>query len=367
MSDDREAVRLAKWPFYLADVLLCGVVFFVLYQLGTFEGTSDLVIVSICLGVVAIAAWFSVMPWLKEHEARVKVADSTNLKTSLEQIKGVEKVAELIRQSNGQWQAIQDTSARTLASAHEITDRMKFEADEFMKFMAQAQDQERTGLRLEVEKLRRMEGDWIKVAVGMLDHTYAVFRAAERSGQQGLIAQLGQFQNACREVARRMGLAPFVPVVGENFDARTHQLADPKAEVPEGAKLQEALACGYTYQGQLLRRALVVAAAEEQEQPPSPAPETPTEFRSTMEGHREVPVFADQVTEDVPEAPASIAADELDENSPPVPEAEVFEDLSSLESVTEEDVSKEESTEAQPQTGAAPQAPKPRPQDELPF
>jgi molecular chaperone GrpE (heat shock protein) len=258
MSDDRAPARLAKWPFYLADLLLCAVIFFVLNQLGAFEGTTDMLIVLACLVVAAIAAWLSVLPWLKEHHAAIQLSDSSNLKSSLEQIRSVEKVADLIRQSNSQWQGVQDASARTLASAREITDKMKLEADEFMKFISSAHDQERAGLRLEVEKLRRMEADWIKVAVQMLDHVFALARAAERSGQQQLIKQLQQFQNACRDVARRMGLAAFVPAVGEPFDHRAHQLPNPQMTAQEGDRIKDVLASGFTYQGQLLRRSLVL-------------------------------------------------------------------------------------------------------------
>jgi molecular chaperone GrpE (heat shock protein) len=258
MSDDRAPARLAKWPFYLADLLLCAVIFFVLNQLGPFEGTTDMLIVIACLITAAIAAWFSLLPWLKEHHASIQLSDSSNLKSSLEQIRNVEKVADLIRQSNSQWQGVQDASARTLASAREITDKMKLEADEFVKFISNAHDQERAGLRLEVEKLRRMEGDWIKVAVQMLDHVFALARAAERSGQQQLIKQLQQFQNACRDVARRMGLTPFVPVIGDVFDHRAHQLPNPQMTAQEGDLIKDVLASGFSYQGQMLRRSLVL-------------------------------------------------------------------------------------------------------------
>ena len=272
MLDERRPVKLAKWPFYLADLVLSGIIVFVLYQLGTFEGTTEMVIVAACLVAATVAAWISIIPWMKEHDAAVQLNDSSNLKSSLEQIKSVEKVADLVRQSNLQWQSIQDASARTIATAGEITDRMKTEADEFMKFLAQAHDQERAGLRLEVEKMRRMEGDWIKVAVQMLDHTYALYRAAERSGQRNVIAQLSQFQNACRAVVRRMGLAPFTPGAGDLFDARAHQLPDAKQTIPEGAKISEVLASGFTYQGQLLRRALVMLENPNRPAETHPAP-----------------------------------------------------------------------------------------------
>ena len=281
MSDDR--ARLAKWPFYVADLLLSAVVVFVLYRLGKFEGTAEILIVTVCVAAAAVAAWISVLPWLKEHDAMVHLNDSSNLKSSVEQIKGVEKVADLIRQSNTQWQGVQEASARTVASAHEITEKMKLEADEFMKFIAQAHDQERAGLRLEVEKLRRMEGDWIKVAVQMLDHVFALNRAAERSAQAGLIKQINQFQGACRDVARRMGLTTFVPATGDIFDQRAHQLTNPQLTAQEGDRIGDVLATGFTYQGQLLRRSLVVLE--------NSAP--PVEPAAPEESAREIPMFAD--------------------------------------------------------------------------
>src|SRR5688572_32981152 len=102
MSEQRGSVRLAKWPFYLADLVLSGVVVLVLYRLGSFQGTNEMLIVVACLIVAAIAAWISVLPWLKEHHASVDLGESANLKSSVEQIKGIEKTADLIRQSNAQ-------------------------------------------------------------------------------------------------------------------------------------------------------------------------------------------------------------------------------------------------------------------------
>jgi molecular chaperone GrpE (heat shock protein) len=325
MSDDRVPARLAKWPFYLADLLLSAVIFFVLYRLGTFEGTTEMIIVTVCVAAAAVAAWISILPWLKEHDASVHLKDSGNLKSSLEQIHSVEKVAELIRQSNAQWQTVQDASARTVASAREITDRMKVEADEFMKFISQAHDQERAGLRLEVEKLRRMEGDWIKVAVQMLDHIFALTRAAERSGQAQLIRQLHQFQGACRDVARRMGLATFVPAAGEPFDQRAHQLTDPQATAQQGDKIQDVMACGFTYQGQLLRRSLVTLEGAKSEEPLAVPVEdqsvselqepSETEPQPRVEGEQ------DREGESVAEEPEVVAPSAVEEQSPGVVES----------------------------------------------
>ena len=393
MSDDRQPARLAKWPFYLADLLLCAVIFFVLYQLGTFEGTTEMLIVVACLVTAAIAAWISVLPWLKEHSGAVQVSDSANLRSSLEQIRSVEKVADLIRQSNIQWQGVQDASGKTLTAAREISEKMKVEADEFMKFISHAHDQERAGLRLEVEKMRRMEADWIKVAVQMLDHVFALTRAAERSGQAQIIKQLQQFQNACRDVARRMGLAPFVPTLGDTFDQRTHQLPNPQTHAAEGATIQDVLACGFTYQGQLLRRSLVLlegsaeeasqsapanediqsepevqapsganepAALPEMQNPDTLAPETQEEPSiSSADDMESTPVFKDEGT-----VPVFKDSPEGDSGPPETLDDEAVTTTEEPQSVVDADVTE---SDRKPERVRGGRAPKRAGQDELPF
>jgi molecular chaperone GrpE (heat shock protein) len=292
MSESQAAPKLQKWPFYLADLVLSGIAAYVLWRLGVIQGTTQVAISIACLCAAAFGAWLSITPWLVEYRTHSSLAENSSLKGTLEQIQNLEKVADLIRQANAQWQGVQDAAGRTVVASREIADRMKTESEEFMKFMENAHDQERAGLRLEVEKLRKMEGDWLKVVVQMLDHTYGLFRAAERSGQQNLIMQLGQFQNALRDAARRMGLTPFLPSIGEKYDSRGHQLANPPPMVDENATVGEILATGFTYQGQLLRRSLVElnqnAATEE-----APGAVALPEETVPAEAPAEVPVFAD--------------------------------------------------------------------------
>jgi len=60
---------------------------------------------------------------------------------------------------------------------------------------------------------------------------------------------MAQFQDACRDAARRVGLVPIVSQPGEAFDAKIHQL-DNDAVAPENAVIADTLAQGYLYQGQ---------------------------------------------------------------------------------------------------------------------
>ena len=97
----------------------------------------------------------------------------------------------------------------------------------------------------------------MQVLVRILDHVYALNQGALRSGQPNLVAQLGSFQNACRDAARRVGLTPFVAKDSEPFDAQRHQLVEGDTQPFAGAVVRETIASGYTFQGKLLRPALV--------------------------------------------------------------------------------------------------------------
>src|SRR5262249_4035182 len=108
---------------------------------------------------------------------------------------------------------------------------------------------------------------------------------------------------------------PFVPLNGEKYDPRGHQLPNPPAVVDENATVGEVLASGFTYQGQLLRRSLVLL---DERRPPGPdvalsereephAVETPEETAvfaepsGVAEPERSVPDQAEQPI--VPEMP----------------------------------------------------------------
>jgi molecular chaperone GrpE (heat shock protein) len=133
---------------------------------------------------------------------------------------------------------------------------MSTEMKSFIEFLEKANDAERQHLRLEVEKLKRGESDWVAVLVRVMDHVYAIHAAGVRSGQRNVVQQLTQFQNACRDALRRVGLVPIEVEPGTPFDAEQHQL--PEGETPEaGVKVAGTLATGYTLRGERVRPPLV--------------------------------------------------------------------------------------------------------------
>jgi molecular chaperone GrpE (heat shock protein) len=158
---------------------------------------------------------------------------------------------------------------------------MTAEVQSFTEFMQQANEKERGTLRIEVEKLRRAEADWLQVLVRTLDHVFALHQGALRSGQPGLIEQLGHFQNACRDAARRVGLTPFSANEAEPFDPQRHQLVDGAAQPAPDAVVAQTIAAGYTFQGRLIRPALV-SLRETPAAVSAPAPEAAPTPQSSL-------------------------------------------------------------------------------------
>src|SRR5580765_1126535 len=178
-----EPPRLSKWPFYVGDLLLSGLAVWIMRQSPVpYPGITILFLV-ICVGA---GAWLSVTPFLTEYRAALKMAESDTLATTVGQIQNVHHVGEQITTATAQWQILQEQSARTAAIAKEVADQMTAEAQAFGDFMQKANDTEKGHLRLEVDKLRRGEGEWLQSIVRILDHVYALHQAGVRSGQPAL-------------------------------------------------------------------------------------------------------------------------------------------------------------------------------------
>jgi molecular chaperone GrpE (heat shock protein) len=251
---DSIAPKLAKWPFFVGDVLLLGTAYFVCSQSKFALGHWELCVVLLC---VVGGAVLGIAPFLLEYSALAKVAEAGALTSVVSQLKKIEEIAGQISGATGKWQDAQEQADKTAGAAKDIAERMTGELQAFSEFMQRANDSERATLRLEVEKLRRGEGEWLQVLVRVLDHVYALYQGACRSGQPKLIEQVAGFQNACRDAARRVGLTPFTANEAEPFDAQRHQLVEENAKPPADAVVAETVATGYTFQGRPLRLALV--------------------------------------------------------------------------------------------------------------
>jgi len=246
--------RLNKLPFYIADVVLIVLAGWIM--LGNRHPLTLGAQVLMALCVVAAFA-FAVLPYVLASQTLVKLSEADRLTDAVTQINRIEEAAEKVQLATGLWQGVQEHSGKTVTAAKELTERMASEARSFTEFMRKSNDSEKSTLRLEVDKLRRAEGDWLQVIVRLMDNVYALYQAAARAGQNNVTEQLGRFQNVCRDATRRIGLTPFEAGQDEPFDKAKHQVLEPPDPMPDDARVGETIATGYTFQGQVLRLPLV--------------------------------------------------------------------------------------------------------------
>ncbi len=249
--------KIPKWPFLLANAVLIIAAAALIYQAAHPISQTE---IFISTGCVALGALLGCLPFVLDYRATGKLIEGNAVGAVAEQLRDLKEYSAQISAATGQWALVQEATKgnteKTVAAAAEIAGRMTEEIRDFNEFQLKLNDTEKGALRLEVEKLRRAEGEWLQVVVRILDHIFALHNAAARSGQPELAAQIGQFQNACRDAARRVGLTPFQAAPEEEFDAqkhRAHGVENPPAE----AVVAETLAPGLTFQSRLIRPALV--------------------------------------------------------------------------------------------------------------
>jgi len=259
--------RLPKLPFVVADIGLLGVACLI-FRNGHAPMTPwDMFF---CAASVALGAVLCVAPFLLEYRAAMKLTEADRLANAVLQIENIEIIGRQINHATANWQGAHEQANKTVDAAREIAESITAEARSFSEFLKKANEAEKNNLRLEVDKLRRVESEWLQILVRILDHIFALNQAAVRSGQASIVTQLGQFQTACRDIARRVGLVPFVAIPGEPFDPKTHQLNDAKVVPEETARVAETIATGYSFQGQLVRPALVALQASPAADQPEP-------------------------------------------------------------------------------------------------
>jgi len=254
------------WPFLIVDILFLALGVFIFRQASKPMLWWEAGSLILCAGLGAGAL---ITPFLCRAANSQSLLQAQKLADAAEKIQRLDQLASQISNSTAQWQIVQDTSAKTVQTATELAQSMAAEAKAFAEFLQKANDAERIHLRLEADKLRRAEGEWLQIVIRILDQVHALFQGAVKSGQPALAEQIGHFQNACRDIPRRVGLSALSAQSGEPFDPKRHQLM-PDAPAWENALIQDTLAPGYTYQGQMVRRALVRL-----QEPPPPAPAPP--------------------------------------------------------------------------------------------
>jgi molecular chaperone GrpE (heat shock protein) len=278
--------NVPKAPFLAAWLVLLAVAGYL--ALASHHPLGLVEVVAIVLCVVA-GSLLGVLPFILEYQATARLLEVNGLTTVADKIQRLDAVASQIAACTNDWTNAQTQADKTAGLAREIATRMGAEVKQFSEFMQRLNDTEKNALRLEVEKLRRAEGDWLQVLVRILDHVFALHAAAEHSGQPRVAAQIKQFQAACHDAARRVGLSLFVAELEEPFNPELHQAVGLKENPPANAVVAETVGAGFKYQGKVVRPVLVrlreprEIPALEPEPQSRPEPEDDSQPQLTLE------------------------------------------------------------------------------------
>jgi len=279
--------KITKWPFIAAGIALLVVAAVLATRPAQAITETEIILAT---ASVALGAVLACLPFILEYRAIKKLIEVNAVTTITDQLHDLKTYSAQISTATDQWARVQDATKghadKTVAGAKEIADRMTVEIREFNEFQVKLNDTEKSALRLEVEKLRRAEGEWLQVVARILDHVYALHTAAVRSNQPEVAAQIGSFQNACRDAARRVGFTPFGAEAGEKFDAQKHRVHGVE-NPPADSAIAELLAPGISFQGRLVRPALVRLQSAEA---PAQAPEKIEEEKISSPAADELPL-----------------------------------------------------------------------------
>ncbi len=245
-----------KWPFLVGDVLLLGTAAGLAWAAHAGRlpfGTGTAAVIA---GAVAAGAWLLTRPYRMEYEAAMRASEQVSLAGTLDQIRLVQQAGRDIQAAVAGFQGAGDAARLARTASEELADRLQSEREAFSAFLQKSNDQDRQAMRLELEKLHRGEQETLNVILHLLDHTFALHQAGVRSGQPGLVQQLGQFRAACLDAVRRLGIAAHEARPGDAFDPEMHETADGTASQP-GARIQGTVACGYSIRGVGVRRIVV--------------------------------------------------------------------------------------------------------------
>ena len=256
MMNDVTNWKVPKWPFLAIYAAMLGFAYYFILR-----APQSLHHWEIAAGCVVAGAVVCLTPFYLDYRAMERALEINALGAATEKILNLEKISEQINAATNHWNVIQGNvsaeAGKSTAATKAIADKMTEEARRFSEFMLKMNDNEKAALRLEVEKLHRGEGEWLQILVRILDHVFALHVGAVRTGDPRFIEPISSFQNACHETVRRLGLTPFIAEPDKPLDAERHQVAGKPEKIPNGALVAETIGTGYTFQGKLLRPALV--------------------------------------------------------------------------------------------------------------
>ena len=228
-------MAVPKWPFFLSDIIFIGLGYWISTLIRGEPESWQIISIMVC---AVFGTGFAVAPFYFEYRAEAKAVEIAQLTSVAKEVNKMENVAAQISEATENWEAVQEQSTQTAKLAEEIAQGIAASVKEHDAFMAQAGNEEVGALKLEVEKLRRAEVDWVNTLVATLDLVYRLERSAVASGKEQFIRTMGQFQGQCRDTARRVGLVAFEAENGVPFDSDQHALP-PKIRPRKASRLSK--------------------------------------------------------------------------------------------------------------------------------
>ena len=250
-------VAVPKWPFLFADAIFIGLGYWISTLIQGPAQPWQVISILVC---ALFGASFAIAPFYFEFKAEAKAIEIAQLTSVAKEVGNMKAVAKKISEASENWDSVQEASAQTAKLAEEIAEGIQASVKEHDAFMTKACTDELKTLRLEVEKFRRMETDWAKSLVSVLDLVYRLERSAAASGKKPFIKTTGIFQNHCRDEARRVGLVAFEAEQGAVFDPELHAVPDGEKAPEDTAKIAETRLPGFRLQGQIIRKPLVAVS-----------------------------------------------------------------------------------------------------------
>ena len=247
---------VVKWPFLLADFSVLVAAAGLAWLAHNRELPWSLGLAAVIAAAVMAGAWILITPFLRDHDARLKLQEQAGLADTVAQIRQMEKVAASVATTSNQVASSQTGLTNAIEASRSLVGVMHEERQAFTEFLQRRDDQERQTMRLELDKLRRGEEETMKEICHLLDHNYAVFLAGQRSGQPAVAQQLANYRAVCLDSVRRLGIVAHEAVVGEGFNPDFHQTWDGQPPAPE-SRITGTVACGYTIRSLPVRPIIV--------------------------------------------------------------------------------------------------------------
>lgn len=252
---------LSPWPFLLIDgTLLVAAA----ALLNTAERPLPFSMGGLIAALVVVGGAIALFPFWRAYRNELKFAELEAVEETVRRIEDLTKVADRVERAETSWMQAKDSSETIAKNLNETTSLLYEESKAIREFAHQQNDQQKANLRLEVQKLKQWETEWVQAGTIALDHTAALHAAILQLDDAQATRKLNKFQNSIHEIMRRVGLVGFAPRAGAPFDPDANRVHNQSAPPPEGSRIRDVVAMGIRYQGRLVRPAIVNVA------PPSP-------------------------------------------------------------------------------------------------